>query len=263
MSLATLPKGIDVSNNNGSINWASVAAQGIKFAFAKASEGSNFIDTYFPGHWAGMKENGIYRGAYHYARPENNPARVEADWFYSRIESAGGLEVGDMIALDFEPLVAAADYGSWTLYFLQILESYYGFPPLLYTGRPFITKYGLDKVSELAKYGLWLADWRASMPTPPAPFQSIAFWQYSASGSINGISGDVDLDRFNGTLARMILYGKPETHTVEPQPPVVEHTTEEMIKLLRSAYDDISLAENNLNTSKAKLLTLEEILKII
>ena len=44
-SAATYPKGIDVSNHQGtSIDWLQVASAGYTFAFAKASEGTTFTD---------------------------------------------------------------------------------------------------------------------------------------------------------------------------------------------------------------------------
>jgi hypothetical protein len=62
-----LPEGIDVSNNNGRIDWDAVAGAGITFAIAKITEGTWFRDGYFAENWAEMKRLGIYRGAYHFA----------------------------------------------------------------------------------------------------------------------------------------------------------------------------------------------------
>ncbi|MGE3272681.1 MAG: GH25 family lysozyme, partial [Chloroflexota bacterium] len=45
------PHGIDVSNNNGSIDWARVAASGQAFCFIKATEGTAFKDSYFARNW--------------------------------------------------------------------------------------------------------------------------------------------------------------------------------------------------------------------
>ncbi len=35
------PQGIDVSNNQGSLNWAKIKSQGVQFAYIKATEGTS------------------------------------------------------------------------------------------------------------------------------------------------------------------------------------------------------------------------------
>jgi hypothetical protein len=60
------------------------------------------------------------------------------------------------------------------------------------------------------------------MPDPPAPWDTIAFWQYSSSGRVPGIDGDVDMNIFNGPSDRIVLYGKPGYEPApipEPVPP--------------------------------------------
>jgi len=51
--------GIDVSRRQGDVNWHAVVEAGISFAFAKAIEGSIFIDPQFNVNWAGMRRAGI------------------------------------------------------------------------------------------------------------------------------------------------------------------------------------------------------------
>jgi GH25 family lysozyme M1 (1,4-beta-N-acetylmuramidase) len=57
---------------------------------------------------------------------------------------------------------------------------------------------------------LWIAHWTtATTPSVPAGGWSGSgwtFWQYTSSGSVAGITGRVDLDRFNGTsLSRVLI----------------------------------------------------------
>src|SRR5580698_8994256 len=59
---ATVP-GVDVSNYQGNINWGQVAGSGIKWAYVKATEGTDSQDPTFPGNWSGMAANGVLRGA--------------------------------------------------------------------------------------------------------------------------------------------------------------------------------------------------------
>src|SRR5436190_10905515 len=68
VSGSTLP-GIDVSHYNGTIDWFQVKDYGIKFVFAKASEGTTFVDDRYAEYRAGTSAAHIRFGAYHFARP--------------------------------------------------------------------------------------------------------------------------------------------------------------------------------------------------
>src|ERR1019366_5880374 len=50
---------------------------------------------------------------------------------------------------------------------------------------------------------LWVANWGVTCPALPTGWSNWVVWQYSDTGSVNGISGAVDLDEFNGTLAQL------------------------------------------------------------
>ncbi len=84
--------GIDVSHWQGSINWPKVKAAGMQFAFMKATESTTYTDTAFATNWAGAASVGIYRGAYHFARPStaSGSAVKQADYFVSRVGSFQG-----------------------------------------------------------------------------------------------------------------------------------------------------------------------------
>jgi lysozyme len=200
--------GIDVSNNNGQIDWGAVAGAGYGFAVAKASEGTDFVDSYFAANWAGMKANGMVRGAYHFARPDDNSAENEANFFLDTIQGqVGDLEAGDFLALDLE--VGSGDLGAWALQFLQTVYNRVGFRPVLYCSPGFMDSHGITSQQALADFGLWLADWEGTEPNPPAPWQLLALWQDNDDTTVAGIAGNVDGDYFNGTRDELVRYGKP------------------------------------------------------
>src|ERR1700754_372611 len=93
--------GIDVSNWQGAVDWSRQADRGVSFGFAKASEGGDFVDKWFARNWAGMRENWMVCGAYHFARPKGSPL-AQARHFLNVVDRAGGLHGGDLIALDLE-----------------------------------------------------------------------------------------------------------------------------------------------------------------
>ena len=107
--MAKYVRGIDVASWEPNINWEKVCAQGIGFAFIKASQ-ADFTDPKFDSHWAGSKQAGVLRGAYHFLDPRVD-SRVQAETFLSKVK----LEAGDLPpVLDLEELkatVSAADPG--------------------------------------------------------------------------------------------------------------------------------------------------------
>src|SRR5690606_25876038 len=50
---------------------------------------------------------------------------------------------------------------------------------------------------------LWVARWADSPGTLPAGWSIYTFWQYTSTGSVSGISGNVDRDVFNGSMDRL------------------------------------------------------------
>ncbi len=60
--------GIDVSRHQGLINWTSVKNSGVQFAFAKATEGVDFVDIRYHTNMQGARAAGVYIGPYHFCR---------------------------------------------------------------------------------------------------------------------------------------------------------------------------------------------------
>ena len=84
------PQGIDVSRwqHGTPINWASVRADNIEFVFIKATEGAGYVNSYYASDFKQARAAGIFRGAYHFARPDPRPgdAAAEARYF---VDQAG------------------------------------------------------------------------------------------------------------------------------------------------------------------------------
>ncbi len=187
-------EGIDVSHFQGTVDWAEVAKSGIDFAFAKASEGQHTRDKMFAHNWQAMKEAGLIRGAYEFFVVGEDP-ESEAQNFIGGVK----LESGDL-----PPVIDVETMGHSTLdndafiaslkRYLSIVESAYGVKPIIYTGPAFWAEHGDDS---FGAYPLWIARY-AQEPSVPQGWSSWTFWQYSQSGQVPGVSGDVDLDRFQG-----------------------------------------------------------------
>src|SRR4030095_2325491 len=82
-SRAGMLTGIDVSHWQGYIRWVDVKSAGVKFAFAKATDGRTIVDSRYAGNRDRAEAAGVHIGAYHYARPDRTTSDAvrEANWF--------------------------------------------------------------------------------------------------------------------------------------------------------------------------------------
>lgn len=200
----TSVKGIDVyhgDNGGAAIDWTKVKAGGASFAFAKATQSTNFIDPMFSKNWSGMKAAGLVRGAYHFFDPATDPT-AQAKYFLATV---GSVSPGDLLVLDFETANGESDatLAAAANTFLSAVKKSTGLTPFLYTSPDFLSSYG-----SLGAYPLWVANYGVSCPDVPSAWKTYTFWQSSGSGSAAGISGQCDVDTFNGTLAELQELGK-------------------------------------------------------
>lgn len=195
-----MAKGIDVSNNNGHIDWAQIAADGYRFAYAKATEGTGFVDPFYAANRAGAKAHGIPFGAYHYFAPGEDPA-AQVAFFLAHAQP----KHGDLCpVLDYERSPAEAGPAEQ---FVVAAHRELGYWPVFYSYLSFIGSMRVSAASPLARCLLWLADYTTVRPATPRPWHEIGIWQHSSSGSVPGIGGPVDLDA--GTPA-VIPAAKPQ-----------------------------------------------------
>ncbi|MFH0750507.1 MAG: GH25 family lysozyme, partial [Chloroflexota bacterium] len=198
-------EGIDVSKYQGTIDWTQVAGAGKRFAIMRATLGHTYLDPMYATNHAGARAAGLQVTAYHFATPSASPgdALSEADWFVQH----AALLPGDLVpALDLEQAggLSAMDLQAWVGAWLGEVYAKLGVRPMIYTS-PAFWKNSMGDTTMFADQGypiLWIAHWFTSSPTVPAGDwggHGWTFWQYSNCGSVAGISGCVDLDRYNGT----------------------------------------------------------------
>ena len=201
--------GIDVSNFQGVFDWAAYKGK-IAFAIAKATEGETFDDKDFPRNWAQMKAEGLVRGAYHFAHP-NNDVTTEAKFFLAVVKAAGLLP-GDLLVLDLEvtdgesvPWIA-----SWAKTFDAHVHTATGAHVIAYTDGS-MARGGY--FAGLGDSPLWLANpGGGNVPMPIGPWRQISMEQTGQRG--------VDVDVFYGTAAQLRDLGVPEPHPKPAPAPV-------------------------------------------
>ncbi|WP_420014304.1 GH25 family lysozyme [Sulfitobacter sediminis] len=193
--------GIDAARFQNTVDWNVARANGVNFAFLKATEGGDLLDPKFKDHWRGAGRAGVWRGAYHFYY-FCTPPEVQARWFISNVPRVSGSlpPVLDMEWNPFSPTCAtvrppAAEVRRQMRVWLRIVEAHYGQRPILYTTPDFYRENGLGR---FRGYDFWLRS-TAEHLRDSYPGQGWRFWQYSATGLIPGVSGEVDLNAFNGS----------------------------------------------------------------
>ena len=194
--------GIDAARFQKSINWNAARRNGVNFAFVKATEGGDLLDLEFKNHWRGAGRAGVARGAYHFYYFCTSP-EVQAQWFIRNVPRGNMLPpVLDMEWNPFSPTCAtvrppAAEVQDQMRRWLRIVEAHYGQKPIIYTTPRF---YKENQLNNFKGYEYWLRT-TAKRPSETFPGERWTFWQYSSTGIIEGIEGEVDLNVFNGSSA--------------------------------------------------------------
>lgn len=201
-------RGVDVSHYQGEIDWPTLASQGIRFAWIKATEGSGHTDERFAENWRSASETSLRVGAYHFFSFDS-PGAIQAEHFLSTLaDSPGTLPP----AVDVEPYGAHRskrdmdfeEIAAELRAFLNAVETGCGMRPVLYTTQALYDAFLADSFPDC---DFWL---RGVYGAPPAGARW-TFWQYSDRARLRGYSGEekfIDMNAFCGSEAAFEGYGR-------------------------------------------------------
>ena len=191
--------GIDVSVHQGEIDWSAAAADGISFAIVQAGyrgyqDGGLGEDTTFRTNLAGAQAAGLETGVYFFSQAVNTQeAEEEAAYVLSLLQ---GMTIDLPVFYDWEPVDAesARTQGvdgetvtACAKAFCTAVEAG-GYEAGVYFSQNLV--YTTVELAELLEYPLWMAQYAQE----PDFFYDFAWWQYTDSGTVAGISAPVDLD---------------------------------------------------------------------
>ena len=202
-------RGVDVSHYQGSIDWEALRAQGVDFAFIKATEGSSMQDDRFLQNLDGALSAGVRAGAYHFFSFDSS-GRAQAENFIRAVPLIRGMLP---CAVDVEfygdkaanpPDVAPTRRELRAL--LEALEAAYGRKPVIYATQLSYRKYVAGAFDD---YDLWIRNVYLYPMMPEG--RDWTFWQYSDKGKLDGCEGVepyIDLNVFCGSEAEFEAYGR-------------------------------------------------------
>lgn len=190
--------GVDVSSYQQTIDWKAVAAAGVDFAMIRVgyrgyTEGAIQEDANFKTNIRGALDAGLDVGVYFFSQAITaDEAKEEADFVLDEIS---GYTIAYPVVFDWEDVetearssgVDSALLTQCALTFCQTVESA-GYRPAIYFNQQFgYQEYDLPTLKD---YTFWLAEYN----TAPTFLYDFQMWQYSNSGTVDGIEGSVDLN---------------------------------------------------------------------
>ena len=192
--------GIDVSVYQGTIDWTKVSGSGIDFAMIRAGyrgygdKGSLVEDTMFAKNALGAKINKIDIGVYFYSQAINiEEAKEEAKFVVSLIKKYG-IDVKYPIAIDTElsPMgtgradnISKEKRTEVVKAFCETIKQL-GYKPMIYANKYWL--YDNLNVQQISQYDIWLAHY---IESTDYKYQYM-MWQYTNTGKVDGITGNVD-----------------------------------------------------------------------
>lgn len=195
---------IDVSEHNTVTDWRAVKADGIEGVIIRAGYGRGNVDKKFREHITGALAAGLYVGIYWFSYAYSADM-AEAEAYYCMNTVSDVVSWKDItlpVFWDFEgdsmnfANKCGVDVSRETLVdmaeaFCDALESE-GHMPGIYSNLDYEKRYGLLTVAEQNGYSVWYAQYNYNMDSSvPEP----DMWQYTSGGQVNGISGNIDMNK--------------------------------------------------------------------
>ena len=191
--------GVDVSTHQGVIDWQQVAASGVRFAMIRVgfrgyTGGGIYPDEQFAANIQGALDAGLQVGVYFFSQAvSEEEAREEAR---QTLEWIADYDVTYPVVFDWEEItydeartddVEPETVTACIKAFCDEVEQA-GYTPMVYFNRS--QGYDIMDLEQLEGYEFWLAGY-----TETPSFQyAFEMWQYSCTGTVPGIQGDVDLN---------------------------------------------------------------------
>ena len=255
--------GIDVSKWQGKINWDEAKEDGVEVAIIREGWGkkaSDQVDKRFKENYENAKRVGIPIGVYHYSYADSaDDAKREAEFCLENIRNMKleypvcfDIEDKEQLKLNNRQRTDIVDA------FCSEIEKA-GYYAMFYCNLNWLNNYLIK--DELSKYDLWLAQWYVG-----APSTNCGIWQRSEVGTINGISGNVDIDiaykNYPEIIKQRGLNGfNKTTSTIEP---TQEETASTPIYIVKSGdtLSKIAAKYNSTVYAFAELNNIKDINRI-
>lgn len=186
-------QGIDISSWQKNVDFSAVKNSGVDIIYIKSSEGKSYINPYFESSYSNAKASGLKVGFYHYVTARTTQQAIDEAIFFARTVS--GKQADCKLAMDFENFgnLSVNQINEISKTFLETLERATNSEVIIYSNA-----YSARTIfnQELTKYPLWVANYGVNAPGSNGKWDSWVGWQYTSTGTVNGVSGYVDRNQF-------------------------------------------------------------------
>jgi len=249
----------DNNNTPEQIDFVKAQANGMRFVYVRAGQGTGGVDPDLMYNWEESKRAGLLRGAYHFL-DYSRPIIPQVAGFLNLFRD----DPPELpFALDFEYLKRYGSFPShykaldWLHPGVEYIQKQ-GYRPMIYTNWGTI-KYTLSPVPTwLLDIPLWVAHWLKKKPpfsmfrdNNPInrepnynPWWDWTFWQYTDKGDgiANGMeSKQLDMNYFNGSLEELITFSDPTVSTPTPTTPASTDSEVQLVGTIISINSDIDI----------------------
>ena len=202
---------IDVSHFDGSPDWDKVRAAGILGVIHKATQGKSYVDPTFASAKVTVPAAGFLWGAYHFGTGDE-PGKDQANFFLDTVKP----DAQTICTLDFETNPSGTQMSlDEALDWINTVQQATGRWPVIYGGKSLLfTDIASTPEPTLAQCPLWIAQYTSAAEPSSIPQQvwpTWTLWQYTETGTVDGISVNVDRERFNGTADQLSAWWKGTT----------------------------------------------------
>lgn len=180
--------GIDVSHHNGKINWKQVPD--VEFVYIKATEGATYVDPMYQQNIKGARAKKLRVGAYHYFRTTNSVQKQFEN--YKKHVKKSDIDLIPMVDVEECKKWSTVQFQDSLMRFIQLVKSYYGKAPMLYSVNTFYNRYCAPRYN---KYYLMIGRYGSEEPFIKGR-GTYTIWQKSQTGKLAGIPKNVDIDIF-------------------------------------------------------------------
>ena len=194
----------------GHINYSEVKASGIDIVYIKASQGTNITDPYFKTNYNNAKMNGLKVGLYHFLTAQTEEEAIEEAKYFSSVIS--GTSPDCKLAMDFENFgnLTKDEINNISTAFLEKVKALTNKDVVIYSDAS--NARNIFDLELANSYPLWIAEYDVSSPSSNVNWNSWVGFQYTDTGTISGIKGFVDRDKFTDD----ILLGSNDVITTTP-----------------------------------------------
>jgi lysozyme len=189
--------GIDVSHYQNDVNWEKAKNSGVKYAFVKATEGSEYIDPLYKTNISQLAKTDIPFSTYHFFEPSIDP--IKQAKHYLETVTNSNQNISPVLDVEITNGLEAGELRKRIKTWLNYVEDKTGCKPIFYTYSSFWNSYLKD---DFIKYPLWLADYSKEISLPNG-VSKWSIWQHSEKGKIAGVSSYVDLNLLNGSESEL------------------------------------------------------------